>query len=397
MIPSPTEFGPARDLLAELVAARSPNPPGDERAVASVIERAADRLGLPSPRRYARRPERPNLMLDIGRGEPRLLLAAHMDTMPPGPADAWESDPFVLTKTDERLVGLGSADMKAAIVAMLRAGARLIEHPPQRGTVTLAFTADEESGSADGMAWLCAEGMIQADAAVMTEPSSIGTRSWDALYVAQRGSCVVRVVASGLPGHSGEPIDSGERAGTAFARALHALTTTELFPGLSHPVDGTPPISNVATMVGGGEVPFAHPAELHAIVEVRTIAGMSERQVHEALQRAIEPLELRGRVRVEPGPAPSWIPPGETVVDARLLRAAEQSWRETLGVTPPRAVMPAGTDSSHVDALGIPALPAFGPGSLAVAHRPNESVDATDLVVAVDLIERLVRNYLAEQ
>src|SRR5579871_3748188 len=392
MTPSPTESRSARDMLAELVAARSPNPPGDESAVATVVERMADRLGLPSPRRYARRPERPNLMLDIGRGEPRLLLAAHMDTMPPGPADAWESDPFLLTETDERLVGLGSADMKAAIVAMLQAGARLVDQPPPRGTVTLAFTADEERGSQDGMAWLCAEGMIEADAAVMTEPSSIGSRSWDALYIAQRGSCVVRVVASGVPGHSGEPIDPGKRAGTAFARLLHALTTAELFPGLRHSVDGTPPISNVATMVGGGEVPFAHPAELHAIVEVRTIAGMSERQVHEALQLAIEPLELDGRVRVEPGPAPSWIPPGETVVDARLLRAAELSWRDTLGVAPMRAVLPAGTDSSHVDALGIPALPAFGPGSLAEAHRPNESIAAADLGVAVDLFERLARN-----
>ena len=75
------------DLLAELVAARSPNPPGDERAAAGVVRDAARALGLPPPQEYSRSPERPNLLIRIGDdypGTPRLMLAGHLDTMPPG-------------------------------------------------------------------------------------------------------------------------------------------------------------------------------------------------------------------------------------------------------------------------------------------------------------------------
>jgi acetylornithine deacetylase/succinyl-diaminopimelate desuccinylase-like protein len=385
-----------RELLADLVAARSPNPPGDERPVAAVIEHAAKRLGLPAPERHAPRPERPNLLMRLGRGEPHLILAAHTDTMPPGPLDAWDSDPFQLQVRGDRLIGLGSADMKASIAAMLLAAAALAADPPSSGTLILAFTADEENGSGEGMAWMCERGLISGDGAVMVEPSSAGPASWEALYVAQRGSCVARLVASGRPGHSGEAIDPSERAGTAFALSLAALVDADPFSAWSHPVDGTRPIVNVATMVRGGMVPFAHPATLEAIIEVRTITGMSQADVLGGLKRVVAAAGLDGRVKIEPAPAPSWIPAGRTVTDERLLRPARSAWRHVLGTTAQESVYPAGTDSSHLDALGIPALPAFGPGTLAVAHRPNEFVPASDVDRAVALFESFVRRYFEE-
>lgn len=382
-------------LVVELVAARSTNPPGDERAVADVVERAAQQLGLPPGRRIAARPERPNLLFEIGQGTPRLLLAAHMDTMPPGDLDAWNGDPWAVRRDGDRLIGLGIADMKASIAAMLHAAARLQEDPPRHGTLVLAFTADEEAGSAEGMAWLCENGAIVADAAIMTEPSSVGPTSWSSLFVAQRGSCISELVARGRPGHSAEAVDSAERAGWALARALSALLEGDPFSGCEHPVDGTTPTVNVATMVRGGEVPFAHPAELRATIEVRTLPGQTADGVRAALQRVIDEAGLAGRATIEaPRDGLGWIPAGQTVTDERLLGAARAAWRAVLAAEPREAVLPAGTDSSHVDALGIPALPTFGPGTLAVAHRPEESIDAADLSRAVDMFESVARHYL---
>lgn len=381
-------------LLAKLVAAPSPNPPGDERAVAEVIRREALALGLPEPEVHALAPERPNLILRLGDSSPCLILAAHMDTMPPGDLRCWRSDPFRLERVNGRLVGLGAADMKAAIAAMLVAAARIARDPEAAGSLTLVLTADEENCSYYGMEWLAREGLLEADAAVVLEPSSFGERSWEHLFVGQRGSCVVWLTARGQPGHSGMLVPGERRASAVFARALAALIEADLFTGWAHPVDGTPVTVNIATVVEGGVVPFAHPEALRAAIEIRTIEGMTQELVLEELRRVIAEAGLATRVLLDLAPHPQdWFPPGETVRDERLLNAARTAWREVLGVEPVEAVMPAGTDSAYLNVAGIPALPAFGPGSLAVAHKPNEALAEDDVRTAVNLVEALVRCY----
>jgi hypothetical protein len=53
----------ATELARDLIRAASPNPPGDERAVAAVIDDAAEALRLPPPQRIERDARRPNLLM----------------------------------------------------------------------------------------------------------------------------------------------------------------------------------------------------------------------------------------------------------------------------------------------------------------------------------------------
>jgi acetylornithine deacetylase/succinyl-diaminopimelate desuccinylase-like protein len=284
--------------------------------------------------------------------------------------------------------------MKAAIVGMLFAGARIARAPEKSGTLTLVFSADEENGSAYGMEWLASQGLLAADAAAMTEPAGLGEISWQRLFVAQRGHCVCWLIARGVPGHSGEPVSREKRASYGFAKALNALVDADPFPDFVHPVDGTRPMVNVATMVEGGMVPFAHPESLKACLEIRVIEGMTEELVLERLREVIAGAGLSDRVTIDPAvPPQNWISPGEEVRDKRLLDAAKFAWKKVLGREPGLAVMSAGTDSTHANAAGIPALPAFGPGSLGVAHQPNESLPEEDIGIAIDMFETFIRAY----
>ena len=132
------------ELTSALIAARSPNPPGDEREVAAVASEA-----LPvTPRVIASAPERPNLeaTLDFGPGGRHLVLCGHLDTKPVGGAH-WSVDPFSATIDGDRLYGLGSTDMKGAVAAMIVA-ARDLDLP--RGRLSLLLVADEENGAAYG-------------------------------------------------------------------------------------------------------------------------------------------------------------------------------------------------------------------------------------------------------
>jgi len=386
------------DLLAELVAARSPNPPGDERAAAGVVRDAARALGLPPPREYSRAVERPNLLIRIGDdhpGTPRLMLAGHLDTMPPGNLASWQTDPYQLTDTGRGLAGLGVADMKAGVAAALLAAGRLAADPGWNGALDLLFVADEENCSDYGMKWLARPGLLTAAAAVILEPAGgAPAQSWDRLFVAQRGSCVVRLTARGVPGHSAEQIAAGERAGVALARAMAALADADLFAGLEHPIDGTRPTVNIGTMISGGITPFMHPETMTAIIEVRVIEGITQTDVTNEIRSALLKSGLDDRVEIALADPPhDWIPPSSAVGATRLVDSAAAAMRAVLGTEPPPGVLLGVTDSCWLTEAGIPTLPAFGCGSLAVAHRPNEWIPAGDYPACTDLAEALVRAY----
>src|SRR2546428_8578356 len=57
-----------------------------------------------------------------------VLLVTHLDTVPPGPLDKWQSDPWTLTERDGFLYGLGCADVKLDALCKAEAARR----PPRR-------------------------------------------------------------------------------------------------------------------------------------------------------------------------------------------------------------------------------------------------------------------------
>jgi len=134
------------EIAQRLIRAPSPNPPGDERAAALVVQDLLAELGLPEAAIIALDPRRPNLLvtLDFGSGGRHLILSGHLDTKPIGDAH-WTVDPLAAQVDGDRLYGLGSADMKAAIAAMLIAATRVAARAPG-GRLSLLLTADEEDG-----------------------------------------------------------------------------------------------------------------------------------------------------------------------------------------------------------------------------------------------------------
>ncbi|MCC6791353.1 MAG: M20/M25/M40 family metallo-hydrolase, partial [Thermomicrobiales bacterium] len=116
------EYLGARDeevvqLTRELIAAPSPNLPGDETAPVAVMQEWLRRYGLPEGTIWAKEPHRPNLIvrIDGARPGPHLAICGHLDTKPVGEAaDQWKTDPFTATIVGDRMYGLGSTDMKGA-------------------------------------------------------------------------------------------------------------------------------------------------------------------------------------------------------------------------------------------------------------------------------------------
>lgn len=105
-------------------------------------------------------------------GGPTLLLYSHYDVISPEPVDEWTYPPFAATRVDGRIVGRGSTDAKANLLALILAidGLRATEGLPCG--VKLILDGDEERGSPGLPPFLAAHtDRLTADAALSFDGS----------------------------------------------------------------------------------------------------------------------------------------------------------------------------------------------------------------------------------
>ena len=126
-----------------------------------------------------------------------VILSGHTDVVPVK-GQAWDSDPFTLTKKDSKLFGRGSADMKGFIACCLASLPTLIEADLKQ-PIYFAFSYDEEIGC------LAAPELIEhikktysenAKYAIIGEPSSLVP------VIGKKGVCYVLTEVNGSAGHS---------------------------------------------------------------------------------------------------------------------------------------------------------------------------------------------------
>ncbi len=369
-------------LTSALIAAPSPNLPGDETAPAAVIERALAHYGLPAPRVLAEHPHRPNLIvrIDGARPGPHLALCGHLDTKPVGDAaPEWRTDPFTPTIEGDRLFGLGATDMKGACAAMVLAGAAFARVTDRAaGSLSLIFTADEEYGSHFGASYLVRSKAIEADAILLGEPAGVH-EDWDAIRVVSRGVTGFRVIVKGTQTHS----SISDQMPTVNAVEAMANVLVELRSDLrlrfpEHPLCPTGPTINLGVKAIGGVGYGVLPGHAEFWCDIRTTPGMTQDALAEDVDAAlaqIRPRVFGAEVTWEFAPGLEWIAPTEVASDDPMVRAVEAAAIDVLGEAPPLAAFPGATDAwSFHGQGGIPTLAAFGPGLLPLAHGPNEWV-----------------------
>jgi acetylornithine deacetylase/succinyl-diaminopimelate desuccinylase-like protein len=385
-------------LAADLVAAASPNPPGDERAVADVLVRALRDLGIDDIRVVGPTPLRRNVIARIpGRGGGRsLILNGHIDTKPPGELEAWVTPPWEPVVRDGRLHGLGAADMKGAVAAMVFAAVEVARAEPG-GDLVLMFTADEEEGSTCGARWLAEQGMIAADAAIIGEPSGLA-HDWEAIRLVSRGVLLFRVDIEGTSMHSSlsdhlTSVNASVEMGRLLAR--FAENGSSILHHPPHPLAPGGPTINVGLVAQGGSGQGVVPGSASFVSDVRALPGMDRSgilaDIEAFLAEAAEAQPgLRASVEVE-----AWLPPCEIQPAHPVVQALVEASVEVLGASPPFAVFPGGTDAPHFQvAAGVPTVPSCGPGLLTATHRPNESITLRSIVEATAIYAGAATRFL---
>jgi len=271
-----------------------------------------------------------------------VTLSTHLDTVPPYFPPRLEGD---------RLYGRGSADAKGIAAAMMVAADALVHDGEER--VDLLFVVGEEKGS-DG-----------ARAANRLSPTSRflvnGEPTESRLASGAKGSLRVTVRTTGREAHSAYQ-HLGRSAIEPMLALLPTLATLEL---PSDPVLGETTY-NIGTIRGG--------------TEANIVPGSCEAEVMFRLVGEVQDVKRRLSAWAGNVGLLEW---GSTIPAQRfhVLPGFEV------------AAMSYTSDIPLLDRWGTPLL--YGPGSIHVAHTPQEHVDVTELRGAVDAYCRMVRSLLA--
>ena len=276
------------------------------------------------------------------RGGRGVTLSTHLDTVPP----------FVPPRlTGQRLAGRGAADAKGIAAAMLTAAEKLAGAREHR--IDLLFVVGEEKGS---------DGARTANRLPATSRFLVnGEPTESKLASGAKGSQRVMVRIRGKAAHSAY----AHLGKSAIEPMLQLLPTLHDLPLPSDPVLGDTTF-NIGTIRGGTEANIV-PALCEAEVMFRLVGPVEP--VRDLLERW-----ANGKAELEWG---SYIP-------AQRFHTIDGFDVAPVAYT---------TDIPLLSRWGTPLL--FGPGSIHVAHTPDEYIDVQELRAAVDSYERIARALLA--
>ena len=278
-------------------------------------------------------------------GEPVVTLSTHMDTVPP----------YVACREDDDFIwGRGACDTKGIIASMLIAAERLLEQGVRN--FGLLFVVGEERNSAG--AYHAGQHPRGSKFIVNGEPTE------NQLALGSKGALRYEVVASGRMAHSAYP-ELGDSAINKLLDALDAIRKVPL------PVDDVLGAStlNIGT-IRGGRAPNVIPDDARAEIFVRLVGDSASTKA--ALAQAVA-----GKAELN----------FVLEIPAVRLKAVD-------GL--PTTVVAYTTDiPAFGGQWGTPLL--FGPGTIHVAHTLDERVPKQQLLDAVEIYQKLVRQLQSTQ
>lgn len=381
-------------------------------------------------------PDKQNLVARLrGTGEAKpVLLLAHLDVVAANKED-WTGglDPFKLTERDGYFYARGSIDDKAMgaifvanLIRMKREGFK------PKGDIVVALTADEESGTHNGVAWLIRNRRAEIDAEVALNEGAGGT--WrhgkpfmQGVQVAEKVYLSFTFEVTGPGGHSSVPgrdnviydlaaalgrlaqlelpahVDTTTRRYFAslaatetgpLASALDAIAKNDYTAAQLKQVSSVPKLNAqlrttcVATRLEGGHADNALPQRAQATVNCRIFPGEKSSFIESELKRV-----AGDRVTVTPrGEAhPSDAADPDSPVMKTIERVSETMWPGT----PVVPVMSSGaTDGAKLRNAGIPV---YGVSGIFIEygenrlHGQDERIPVKSLYEGQEFLYRLAK------
>ena len=353
-------------LLKEILAIPSVNGADNEGAVAEFIanylkEKHIDAFVQQIDETHA------NIIAKLeGKSSETVVWNGHLDTVPYGSTEEWNTDPSIPVEKNGRIYARGASDMKSGLAAMVYLLGEIGEsgEKPEQ-TILFLGTCDEEKSG------LGAEKILEEIDLSSGSLLLIGEPTGCKLGVAQKGCIWAQLNISGKTSHGAYPeegYNAVEYGMKIVCRIKKWVTEYE------HRVLGT--ATAQVTMIQGGIAPNMTADFAEILLDIRTVPGISAEDVEKKIKKICreEVEETNGEVKFE-----------VRIKNARraIEIAEEERWlkefkaylkqncaeTEEIGIN-------YFTDASILTKKEseIPVL-LFGPGEPRLAHKPNEFVE----------------------
>jgi acetylornithine deacetylase/succinyl-diaminopimelate desuccinylase-like protein len=394
------EVAAARDALIvatrRLVAAPSPNPPGDVTQAADVAVELLRLIDGVRIERFETAPGIVNLVATVDSGRPgrRLIFNGHLDTFPLGKDLGWSVPPLGGILRDGKLYGRGVSDMKGGIAASLLAVQVLARHRAAwSGEIVVTLAGDEESMGELGSRWLL-ENVPHAKGDAMI-CGDVGSPL--VVRFGEKGLCWVEIEAVGQPAH-GAHVHRGVNAIDRLRAALDGLKRLEALPVDAPPevtlaIAAAKPVSEALSGTGeaetlqrltvnigtidGGVSPNLVPVRARAEADIRLPVGITLEAVEAALRREIDRFE-GVTCRVIQKYPPSFTPP-----DHEIVRRTAAAASVILGQPPVTNMRVGASDARLYRMFGVPSV-VFGCTPFNMGG-PDEHILVDELVIVAQV------------
>ncbi len=316
-----------------------------------------------------------NLIARFGNGDDGLVLSGHTDTVPCD-ENLWDYDPFKFTHVDSRYYGLGTSDMKSFFALVITALTEL-DFKKFNKPISILATADEESSMAGAKALLGSQRKL-GEYCIIGEPTNLKP------VHQHKGIFMESIRLIGRSGHSSNPslgnnalegmheiiqtmLDYRDTLGKQFINQDFAIPLPTLNLGHIH----------------GGDNPnrICGQCELH--YDLRILPDMEINSVRDNLHDMVLEITQRRGLECEFTSLFDGTPALSTPATSDIVRLAEQ-----LTNTKSDSVVFA-TEGPYFSQMGMETI-ILGPGSIDVAHQPNEYIENEQLDSAIDLYKKIV-------
>lgn len=366
-------------LLSSLIQIRSENPPGNEDEIISFAEAVLTDCGIASTR-VPLEEGRSSLVARIaGQNRGSIVLCGHVDTVR-GEVEQWSFDPLSGQVHDGRIWGLGSADMKGGVAAILHVVCELKRQsvvPAQ--DVVLVLTADEECAYRGAASVAKAGHLKDAALLIIAEPTA------ERAYIGQKGELWVEATFQGQEAHGSMP-EKGVNAILPAAR--FAIRMTEEARKFAFQAGRGRTSLNIGELHGGRQINIV-PDSATVSLDTRVITEEDREQFVRCITDVGNELAAESGTtfsfKISNDKAPI-VSDSQHPLISQFLRVFADAHATSIQ----HEIVPYSTDAVEiVPRIGVPLI-VYGPGNIEQAHRQDEFLELASFEKSIEVFARFV-------